>query len=167
MGKDKQGDQLRDAIASKLQEKAQAEQRTAARQPTVAAPSADSTIPSTSVMETARQILQTQIALGGPKLQDLAHMCRQLATLIDVGIPVARALKIMGERTRHHKLRQVMTEVHAGVEAGQTISYSLEQHPKIIPPMIANIVRIGETGGILENALTRLAEIYERAHPRA
>jgi type IV pilus assembly protein PilC len=161
MGKDNQGDQLRDAIASKLQEKAKSERSTGAPRPTVAGPPADATIPPTSVMETARQILQTRIAIGGPKLQDLAHMCRQLATLIDVGIPVARALKIMGDRTRHPKLRQAMTDVHAGVESGQTISSSLERHPKIIPPMIANIVRIGETGGILENALARLAEIYE------
>jgi type IV pilus assembly protein PilC len=157
MAKDTRGDQLRDAIASKLEQKSRSEETKP--RPAAVAPGAQ--VPHTSVTDTARQILSTQIAIGGPKMQDLANMCRQLATLIDVGIPVARSLKIMSERTRHPKLRRVMTEVHGDVESGQTISSSLEKFPKTIPPLIVNTIRIGETGGILEGALRRLAEIYE------
>lgn len=151
-------DKLREAIESKLQQKAAA--REPAPPPRRAEPGAPP--PRPSALDTAALILRTEVSLRGPRLPDLAHMCRQLATLINVGIPLLRALRILSQRTRHPKLRQVMHEAAEDVERGSTLSASFARHPKIMPPLITNIIRIGETGGILEGALLRLADIYER-----
>lgn len=155
--------QLRDAIASKLREKADHEPGAPpAPAPPRPAPAAPEPEGGVSAVEMAKHILRTQISFRGPSLNDLAYLCRQLATLIDVGIPLLRTLKILSERTQHPRLRQTMKEVASDVEQGSPLSTALSRHPQIIPPLIVNITRIGEAGGILERALRRLAEIYER-----
>ncbi|MBN1476300.1 type II secretion system F family protein [Candidatus Sumerlaeota bacterium] len=162
--------QLRDAIASKLREKSDQETLAGGQpaRPAGQRPSephhrpGEPGVEQLTVGETVRQILGTRISLTGPKVQDIATMCRQLATLIDVGIPLLRSIKILAERTQHPQLRQILREIADDVEQGSPLSTAMKKHPRIIPPLITNIVQIGEKGGILEDTLRRLAEIYER-----
>lgn len=107
-------------------------------------------------------LIKKQIRLFGPNITDMAMFCRQLATLLDVGIPLLRSLKILAERTQHPKLKQVVTQVASRVEEGQTLSSSLAQHPKIFSNLFISVVKVGEVAGILDSSLKRLAEILEK-----
>lgn len=99
---------------------------------------------------------------GGISTRQMAAYCRQLATLVDVGVPLLRSLKILAERSAHPKLRKVTADVARRVEEGQAFSSALAAHPGVFSPMFISVVRTGEAGGILEEALRRLSELLER-----
>jgi type IV pilus assembly protein PilC len=105
--------------------------------------------------------LSRPISLGGPGYLDRAIFCRQFATLIEVGIPVLKALQMLGRRTSHAKLRDAIVATAKGVEEGQTIHQAMASHVKVYSSLVVNIIRIGELGGLLEDSLVRLAEIME------
>lgn len=106
-------------------------------------------------------LLGKQIHLIGPSNQDRAVFCRQLATMIDAGIPLLRALQMLSKRTPHRKLAKAIQHVAQQVEAGQSVSSAMEERVQIFTPLVVNIVRVGEVGGILEESLARLAQIIE------
>ena len=105
--------------------------------------------------------LSRPISIGGPGYLERAIFCRQMATLIEVGIPVMRALQMLSKRTSNAKLRHAIEETARGVEEGQSIHQAMSVHQKVFSPLVVNIVRIGELGGILEDSMVRLAEIME------
>jgi len=108
-----------------------------------------------------QDLLSREIAIFGPNLRDMAMFCRQLATLLDVGIPLLKSLKILSVRTHHPKLKRIVTRVADDVEQGNRFSDALAKFPRVFSPLFVNTVRIGEAGGILEGSVKRLAEIYE------
>jgi type IV pilus assembly protein PilC len=93
----------------------------------------------------------------------LAVFTRQLATLIDVGMPLLRGLRLLEEQAENQALKHVVVDVAASVESGGTLSEALAAHPKIFSPLYVNMVRAGEIGGILEVVLRRQAEFMEKA----
>ncbi|TFD06673.1 type II secretion system F family protein [Cryobacterium sp. TMT1-66-1] len=95
-------------------------------------------------------------------LKDLAIMSRQFATMISAGLSLLRALRILTEQTESKPLAAVLTLVRDDVEAGQSISEALAQHPLAFPPIMVNMVRAGETGGFLDRALDSIAENFEK-----
>jgi type IV pilus assembly protein PilC len=97
----------------------------------------------------------------GPSVRDMAMFCRQLSTLLDVGVPLLRSLKILGVRTQHPRLKRVVTRVADEVESGNRFSTALSRFPHIFSPLFVNVVRVGESAGILEASMRRLAEIME------
>ncbi|MBN1515470.1 type II secretion system F family protein [Candidatus Sumerlaeota bacterium] len=101
------------------------------------------------------------IVIGGPGLKQTSIFCRQLSTLLNVGIPLQRSLQILAERTQHPKLREIVKEIAVAIDSGSNLADSLEKHPKVFNNLFVNIVRIGEKGGILESALARLTEVLE------
>src|SRR5258705_12557030 len=88
---------------------------------------------------------------------------RQLATLIDAGIPLIRGLRSMQEQEENRRLRTVIGELIKGIEGGSTLSETLERHPKVFSRLYVKMVLAGETAGMLEGALGRLADFMERA----
>jgi type IV pilus assembly protein PilC len=96
-----------------------------------------------------------------PKI--LMIFTRQLATLIDSGLPLLRGLTVLGKQERDTVLRKTIDKLAEGVQSGGTFSDSLAQHPKIFNELYVNMVRAGELGGVLEVVLTRLAEFQEKA----
>ncbi|MDJ0376028.1 type II secretion system F family protein [Cryobacterium sp. PH31-L1] len=98
----------------------------------------------------------------GVSLKDLAIMSRQFATMISAGLSLLRALRILTEQTESKPLAAVLTLVRDDVEAGQSISEALAQHPLAFPPIMVNMVRAGETGGFLDRALGSIAENFEK-----
>lgn len=106
--------------------------------------------------------LSTQVFFGNPGVAQMAAFCRQLATLIDVGIPLLRALTVLSQRVQHPRLKKVVADVARRVEQGSLFSEALAAHPTIFSPLVVNVTRIGETGGILERSLKQLADIMER-----
>jgi type IV pilus assembly protein PilC len=93
----------------------------------------------------------------------LTVFTRQLATLIDVGMPLLRGLRLLQEQTENRALRQVITDAATAVEGGSTLSEALGAHPKVFSPLFVSMVKAGEIGGILEVALRRQAEFMEKA----
>src|SRR3982751_1365691 len=88
---------------------------------------------------------------------------RQLATLIDSGLPLLRGLNVLAKQERDPVLRKPVDKLAEGVQSGGTFSESLAQHPRIFNDLYVNMVKAGELGGVLEVVLTRLAEFQEKA----
>lgn len=107
------------------------------------------------------QPLAREIHFFGPDNLDRAVFCRQLATMIEVGIPLLRALQLLSKRTANPKLAAAIGRVAKKVEEGQSVSQAMLDDSKVFSPIVCNIVRVGEVGGILENSLVRLAQIME------
>lgn len=105
--------------------------------------------------------MNRRISLFGPSNLDRAVFCRNLAMLIEVGIPLLRSLKMLANRTEHSKLAKAVGSVADRVEEGQSVSQAMEEHRSTFSPLVVNIVRVGEVGGILEGSLMRLADIME------
>jgi type IV pilus assembly protein PilC len=100
---------------------------------------------------------------GRIKPAALAVFTRQLATLIDVGMPLLRGLRLLEEQTENRALRQVIMDVATAIEGGSTLSEALAAHPRVFSPLFVSMVKAGELGGILEVALRRQAEFMEKA----
>ena len=103
-------------------------------------------------------------AAGGKiKPKVLMIFTRQLATLIDSGLPLLRGLTVLGKQEPNPVLRSTVNSLADSVQTGATFSESLAQHPKIFNKLFVNMVKAGELGGVLEVVLTRLAEYMEKA----
>lgn len=103
--------------------------------------------------------------LGGrikPKV--LMIFTRQLATLIDSGLPLLRGLTVLEKQEPNLVLKATISSLADAVQSGSTFSESLAQHPRIFNKLYVNMVRAGELGGVLEVVLNRLAEYQEKAH---
>lgn len=95
------------------------------------------------------------------KLKEIAIMSRQLATMIDAGLSLIRALSILTEQTENKALQAVLNTVRNDVETGSSFSGGLAKHPKVFPPLMINMVRAGETGGFLDQTLLSIAKNFE------
>lgn len=93
--------------------------------------------------------------------KDLAIFARSLSLLIDVGVPLLRSLRILSERTNNPRLTKIIKEVADHVEGGGTLSGGLAKYPRIFKPLMLSLIRVGETGGVLESSLRRIAEMLE------
>lgn len=112
--------------------------------------------------EPAAQALNRPISIGGPSNLDRAGFCRQLATLIGVGVPILKSLQLIEPRTSNARLRSALQQTIEGLESGQTVHQAMSANMRVFSPLVVNIVRIGEMGGILEPSLQRLADIMEK-----
>ncbi|PZR74847.1 MAG: pilus assembly protein PilC [Chthoniobacterales bacterium] len=88
---------------------------------------------------------------------------RQLATLIDAGLPLLRGLNVLAKQERDPVLKKTINGLADSVQGGSTFSEGLSQHPRLFNDLYVNMVRAGELGGVLEVVLTRLAEFQEKA----
>src|SRR5262249_48375565 len=79
----------------------------------------------------------------------LAIFWRQLALLIEVGVPLLRALQQIAERTSHTALRQVIQRVGADIEAGTSLSEALARHPHVFSRLTVQVIQVAERGGVL------------------
>ena len=95
------------------------------------------------------------------KARELTIMTRQLATMISSGLSILRTLYVLEDQTESKKLKETLVAVRKDVEAGLPLSDSLARHPKIFGPLYVSMVRAGETGGMLEVALMRVADQLE------
>ena len=101
---------------------------------------------------------------GRVKPKILMIFTRQLATLIDSGLPLLRGLTVLAKGEPNQIMRGTVNSLADSVQSGSTFSESLAQHPRIFDKLYVNMVKAGELGGVLEVVLTRLAEYQEKAH---
>ena len=97
------------------------------------------------------------------KSKTLMIFTRQLATLIDSGLPLLRGLNVLAKQERDAVLKRTIDKLAEGVQGGSTFSETLAQHPFIFNNLYVNMVKAGEVGGVLELVLGRLAEFQEKA----
>jgi type II secretory pathway component PulF len=109
--------------------------------------------------------LQRDITLPGfskaVSLKDLAVMSRQMATMTSSGLTLLRTLNILTEQTENKQLATILAAIRTDVETGSSLSGSMAKHPTVLPPIMINLVRAGETGGFLENSLNSVAANFE------
>jgi len=100
---------------------------------------------------------------GRVKSKVLTTFTRQLATLVDAGLPLLRGLRVLEKQERNVTLKGIVGELAGSIEGGSTFSEGLAQHPKIFNRLYVNMVKAGELGGVLEVVLNRLSEFMEKA----
>jgi type IV pilus assembly protein PilC len=98
----------------------------------------------------------------GVKTKDITIFSRQFATMIGAGLSLTKCLSILGQQTESPALRVIITQIGKDVESGQSLSDAMSKHPKVFPPIFVNMVRSGETGGVLDEVLNRVADHFER-----
>ncbi|MDA9317409.1 type II secretion system F family protein [Puniceicoccaceae bacterium] len=97
------------------------------------------------------------------KGEELTTFTRQLATLLDAGLPLLRALEVMIRQEKNLRFQAVLEQIADQVKSGNSFSDGLAQHPKIYDRLFVNMVRAGEAGGVLDVVLSRLAGFMEKA----
>src|ERR671931_1406804 len=97
------------------------------------------------------------------KPQDLTILTRQLATMVSSGMTILRALYVLEAQTENKILGEAIVAVRKDVEAGLPLSDALERHPKVFDPLFVSMTRAGETGGMLDESLIRVADQLEKA----
>ena len=101
--------------------------------------------------------------LGGVGSKVLCTFTRQLATLIDAGLPLLRGLRVLERQEKNPTLKETIQKIGIAVEGGGTFSEALAMHPKVFNKLFISMVKAGEMGGVLEVVLLRLAEFMEKA----
>src|SRR5437868_10731775 len=97
------------------------------------------------------------------KSKILMIFTRQLATLIDSGLPLLRSLNVLAKQERDRLMKNTINKLADSVQSGSTFSDALALHPRIFNDLYVNMVRAGEAGGVLELVLNRLSEFQEKA----
>lgn len=109
--------------------------------------------------------LNTEIRIPGlekpVKTEVLAVFAKQMAGLLNAGLPLLRALMVLEDQAEDKKLRAALGQVKTDIEQGQTLSNAMEKHQKVFPPLMVNLVRVGELGGFLSQAMASAAETYK------
>ncbi|MCW3049186.1 MAG: type secretion system family protein [Solirubrobacterales bacterium] len=95
------------------------------------------------------------------KATDLTIMTRQLSTMVSSGMTILRSLYVLEAQTENPALTAVLVDVRKDVEAGLPLSDAFERHPKVFSPLFVAMTRAGETGGLLESSLIRIADQLE------
>ncbi len=122
-----------------------------------------------------QNIIPTKIAAKGKEFnfslptgkkvprRSIAIFTRQLATMIDAGLPLVQSLDILSSQQEHKTFKNIIREIREDVEGGSTFAGALKKHPSTFDDLYTNLVVAGEEGGILDNILTRLSNYIEKA----
>lgn len=110
-----------------------------------------------------KDILEGTFLEGKVRDRDMVIFSRQFSTMINAGVPILQSLQIMCEQTENKVLRRILYTVRNDIEGGNSLFEALREHPKVFSDLYANMVNAGETGGVLDVILLRLAEYLEKA----
>ena len=98
---------------------------------------------------------------GRTSLKDLAIFARQFASMTSSGLTLLRSLSILEDQIEKPKFKEAVAKVRSDVQGGSTLSTALTAHPDHFPPLMVNMIKAGEAGGFLDDALARIARMYE------
>lgn len=110
-----------------------------------------------------KDLLEGTFLEGGVASRDMVVFSRQFATMINAGVPILQSLQIMCEQTENAKLRRKLYTIRNDIEGGSSLFEALKKHQDVFDALYTNMVNAGETGGILDQVLIRLAEYIEKA----
>ncbi|MGV2938051.1 type II secretion system F family protein [Mesobacillus sp. LC4] len=122
-------------------------------------------IRTTEIVEVPETLLTKDISIGNPvKLQHLVIYLRQFATLLKAGVSVVESTKILANQTDSKALRKTLLDIEAELREGNQLSQASAKHGRIFSAMYINMIKAGEAGGNMDEALERLADHYEKQH---
>ena len=109
--------------------------------------------------------LLANISFFQPKVtgKDIVIFTRQLSTMIDAGLPLVQGLEILSKQQENPTFKTVLTAIKVDVETGTTFADAMRKHPKVFDNLFSNMIEAGETGGILDTILARLAIFMEKS----
>ena len=114
----------------------------------------------TKISQKAKPLFSTT---GSVKDKDLVVFTRQFATMIGAGLPLVQALDILSKQTENKAFGNIIGDIKSDVEGGSTFAEALKKYPRVFSDLYTNMVAAGETGGILDIILIRLATYIEKA----
>jgi len=114
-----------------------------------------------SIEETAKR--RAMSFGGGVKLEEIVIFSRQLATMVDSGIPLVQALDILCEQIEKPVFRNILAKIKDDIETGSSLSDAFARHPAVFSTLYVNMVRAGESSGALDDILDRLAAYLEKS----
>jgi len=158
---DSQGVEIKDEIEALSQKEAISKIRNMGYFPTkVAAKSGKKTAAKAGAAATgARRRRST----GKVKVKLVTEFARQLSTLQDAGLPILRSLRILEEQAKKGNMKRVIGYVADDIEGGSTLSEAMARHPRAFDRLFVSMVAAGETGGVLDLILARIADFMEKA----
>ena len=116
-----------------------------------------------TIREKGKEFVMPTFGSGTVKTKDIAIFFRQFSVMIDAGLPLVQCLEILAANQDSPTFQKALTSVRTTVEGGATLANAMRQHPKIFDDLTTNMVEAGETGGILDLILQRLATYVEKA----
>ncbi len=116
------------------------------------------------VKEKPKDIFEN-VSFFKPKVagKDLVIFTRQLSTMIDAGLPLVQGLQILEKQQDNATFKKELATIRSDVESGSTLADAMRKHPKTFDKLFTNMIEAGETGGILDTILSRLAVFMEKA----
>ncbi len=106
--------------------------------------------------------MEINLRPGRVKLKELSLFSRQFATMVNSGLPILRALSILADQTESKELQKTLVAVRTDIEQGSSLSGAMAKHPKAFNDLYVAMIKSGETGGVLDNVLLRLADQIEK-----
>lgn len=118
----------------------------------------------TATLIRPKQKAESKFSMGGSvNDKDIVVFTRQFATMIDAGLPLVQALDILSQQVENKFMAKALAVIKNDVEGGSTYADALRKHPKVFTDLYANMVAAGESGGILDSILNRLAAYIEKS----
>lgn len=96
------------------------------------------------------------------KGDEIVILSRQLATMVEAGIPILQGLEALQDQVTHSFLKKVLSSVRDDIQVGSSLSAAFAKHPQVFDPLFVNMVKVGETGGVLSKILDRVAGYMEK-----
>jgi type IV pilus assembly protein PilC len=116
-----------------------------------------------SVREKGKEFSLPTFGSGKVKTKDIAVFFRQFSVMIDAGLPLVQCLEILAANQENPTFQKTLTGVRTTVEGGATLANAMRQYPQVFDDLTTNMMEAGETGGILDIILQRLAQYVEKA----
>src|SRR5437588_1182335 len=116
-----------------------------------------------TIREKGKEFALPTFGSGKVKTKDIAIFFRQFSVMIDAGLPLVQCLEIMAANQENPTFQKTLTAVRTTVEGGATLANAMRQHPNVFDDLSTNMIEAGETGGILDIILQRLATYVEKA----
>ena len=138
-------------------------ERSAASKQMVAAQLRRERITPGSIREKGKEFALPTFGSGKVKTKEIAIFFRQFSVMIDAGLPLVQCLEIMAANQENPTFQKTLTGVRTTVEGGATLANAMRQHPNVFDDLSTNMIEAGETGGILDIILQRLATSVEKA----
>src|SRR3989442_7503517 len=116
-----------------------------------------------TIREKGKEFALPTFGSGKGKTKDIAIFFRQCSVMIDAGLPLVQCLEILAANQENTAFQKTLTGVRTTVEGGATLANAMRLYPKVFDDLTTNMIEAGETGGILDNILQRLAAYVEKA----
>ncbi|MDV6377229.1 type II secretion system F family protein [Sporosarcina sp. GW1-11] len=118
-----------------------------------------------SIVEQKETALTKEITIGSPVKRDqLIMFLRQFSTLLQAGVTIVDAVRILSVQVEQAAFRKILTSIQEDLRTGTPLSVAFAKHPKVFEPLILNMIGAGEVSGTVDESLDRLADHFEKAY---